>query len=190
LLSAVAGGATHGRRYELVTASSPFSNAALGTDSDGAAMTPAEMEAICARIVGADVVVPPDVSPAAAELIVGLLTKDADKRVGCHPRRGEDQLKATSFLRGLDWTNARELALAVPHLPPNTRSPSSGGRQRRRSSALVEDEGGALNDTGDGGLSEVDLKLELEDMTDGKVDPSFVIDQSLFFGFDWQQGDG
>ena len=156
--------------YELLLGTNPFTlesvKGADGGAGGNADMPEAAKVTLYKRIVGATVEFPSRLSSGASELIGGLLRKNPEQRLGCHARRGEQELKESAFLRHINWDSAKDQKLKAPVIPQ-----AAGNRNSKDEiDPLVElktigsEQFGGFGDAGD---------LE--------------VDSSPFADFDWAQ---
>eukprot|EP00039_Didymoeca_costata_P002033 m.57141 g.57141 ORF g.57141 m.57141 type:complete len:816 (+) comp11082_c0_seq1:83-2530(+) len=88
--------------YILLTGSKPYRLPNKGDASDEN-LTEEEQDALFDAILGTELQVPASCSQPAKEFLCGVLEKDPLQRLGCHDRRGEEQLKSSAFLQHINW---------------------------------------------------------------------------------------
>merc|ERR1719345_487554 len=161
--------------YELILGTNPFTLESVKGEDGGAGgnadMPEAAKATLYERIVGAEVDFSSRLSTGASALIGGLLQKNPDERMGCHVRRGEQDLKESAFLRHINWDHAKDQKLQAPVIP------------KAREGSIVEDSPNRTNKDEIDPLAE--LKKVHSEQFGGFSDGG--IDNSLFDGFDWAQ---
>jgi hypothetical protein len=164
--------------HELLFTTNPFTQGSvvehLTLEEQDAGLSEAESERIYGRITANTALTfPAATSPAASAMLTGLLQPDANNRLGCHPRRGEQQLKEMEFLAHIDWRLAKDQRLPVPYVPPRS---TAGTESDDKQSPSISDT--------------IDPRAELQSSSEnamGGFNAGDAIEQQLFAGFDWVQ---
>lgn len=159
--------------FELLLGSNPFTlESVRGADGGGddGSMAEAAKATLYERILGADVDFPSRLSTGATVIIGGLLHKSPEQRLGCHARRGEQDLKECAFLRHINWDHARDQKLHAPIIPQARMEDSKSSKDDINPSAELK----KINPEQFGGFNDA-------------TEDGSGINNSLFADFDWAQ---
>ena len=159
--------------FELLLGSNPFTlESVRGADGGGddGSMAEAAKATLYERILGADVDFPSRLSTGATVIISGLLHKSPEQRLGCHARRGEQDLKECAFLRHINWDHARDQKLHAPIIPQARMEDSNSSKDDINPSAELK----KINPEQFGGFNDA-------------TEDGSGINNSLFADFDWAQ---
>lgn len=175
--------------YQLLVGHKPFrisSNniSTSGGDDDDENLTEEQQDELFNVILSSDINIPSTLSPGAQQFLKGLLERDPEQRLGCHARRGEEDVKRSQFLHKISWDKAIQLKLRPPVIPPVDKAAiKAATRAGRRSVSPASDAGSSASSD----ENYLDLHKELSALT--KQATNDEINQASFVGFDWQQED-